>query len=307
VVSALAATTTGWSWNPASDVSQLFTYPFMVNALLAGTIVAVTAAVVGWFMVLRRQTFAGHTLAVIAFPGAAGATLIGVAASLGYFAFAVGGALIVAAVPGSGTSRRGFTEESAVIGTLQAFALAAGFLFVALYKGFLNGVNALLFGTFLGVTTAQVWALFVVGIAALAVLGLIGRPLLFATVDPDVAAARGVRVRLLSVVFLVVLGVAVAEASQITGSLLVFALLVMPAATAQRFTVRPVLGLALSVLIALIVTWLGLVVSYYSPYPMGFYLTSFAFGLYLVSFVVRYVLDRRRRLPPVTLSARIAT
>ncbi|HEX4539151.1 MAG TPA: metal ABC transporter permease [Acidimicrobiales bacterium] len=306
-MSALAATTTGWSWNPASDVSQLFTYPFMVNALLAGTIVAVTAAVVGWFMVLRRQTFAGHTLAVIAFPGAAGATLIGVAASLGYFAFAVGGALIVAAVPGSGTSRRGFTEESAVIGTLQAFALAAGFLFVALYKGFLNGVNALLFGTFLGITTAQVWTLFVVGIAALAVLGLIGRPLLFATVDPDVAAARGVRVRLLSVVFLVVLGVAVAEASQITGSLLVFALLVMPAATAQRFTVRPVLGLALSVLIALIVTWLGLVVSYYSPYPMGFYLTSFAFGLYLVSFVVRYVLDRRRRLPPVTLSARIAT
>jgi zinc/manganese transport system permease protein len=244
-------------------------------------------------------------LALVAFPGAAGATLIGVAASLGYFAFAVGGALVVALVPGSGTARRGFTEESAVVGTLQAFALASGFLFVALYKGFLNGVISLLFGTFLGITSAQVWGLLVVALAALAVLGIIGRPLLFSSVDPDVAAARGVRVRLLGVTFLVLLGAAVAEVSQITGSLLVFALLVMPAATAQRLTARPVLGLSLSVLIGLVVTWLGLAMAYYSPYPMGFYITSFAFGLYLVSFVARYILDRRSRLAPVELSPRL--
>jgi zinc/manganese transport system permease protein len=306
-VSALTATTgTGWSWNLVTDVRQVFDYPFMVNAFLAGTIVAVTAAVLGWFMVLRRQTFAGHTMAVIAFPGAAGATLIGVSAGLGYFAFAVAGALVVSATPGSGTAHRGFSEESAVIGTVQAFALALGFLFVALYKGFLSGLNTLLFGTFLGITVDQVWALLVVAVVALTVLALIGRPLLFASVDPDVAAARGLRVRLLGTGFLILLGLAVAEASQITGALLVFALLVMPAAAAQRFTARPSLGLVVSVVIALLVTWLALVVAYYSPYPMGFYLTSFAFGVYLVSFMVRQILDRRHRLPPWAVGASTA-
>jgi zinc/manganese transport system permease protein len=269
--------------------------------------VAVAAAVVGWFMVLRRQTFAGHTLALIGFPGAAGATLIGVSASAGYFAFAIVGALVVASTRGSGTAYRGFSEESAVVGTVQAFALAAGFLFVALYQGFLNGINSLLFGTFLGITIGQVWVLLVVAVAALVVLGLIGRPLLFASVDPDVAAARGVRVRLLGVLFLVLLGAAVAEASQITGSLLVFALLVMPAAAAQRFTARPVVGLALSVVIALIVTWVGLAVAYYSPYPMGFYITTFAFAVYLASFAVRYLLDRHRPVPRVALGPRVGT
>jgi zinc/manganese transport system permease protein len=306
-VSTTAAAVGGWSWNLVTDVRQMFAYPFMVNAFLAGTIVALAAAVVGWFMVLRRQTFAGHTLALVGFPGAAGATLVGISASAGYFAFAIVGALVVAWTPGSGTAYRGFSEESAVVGTVQAFALAAGFLFVALYKGFLNGINSLLFGTFLGITVNQVWALLVVAVAAMAVLGLIGRPLLFASVDPDVAAARGVRVRLLGVLFLVLLGVAVAEASQITGSLLVFALLVMPAAAAQRFTARPVAGLALSVVIALIVTWLGLVVAYYSPYPMGFYITTFAFAVYLASFVVRYLVDRHHPMPALALRPRAGT
>ncbi len=297
---------TGWSWNLITDVRQVFDYPFMVNAFLAGTIVAVTAAVLGWFMVLRRQTFAGHTLAVIAFPGAAGATLIGVSAGLGYFAFAVAGALVVSATPGSGTAHRGFSEESAVIGTVQAFALALGFLFVALYKGFLNGLNTLLFGTFLGITVEQVWALLVVAAVVLIAIALIGRPLLFASVDPDVAAARGVRVPILGTVFLVLLGFAVAEASQITGSLLVFALLVMPAAAAQRFTARPSLGLVVSVVIGLLVTWLALVVAYYSPYPMGFYMTTIAFGVYLVSVAVRHLLDRHHRLPRLAVNVETA-
>jgi zinc/manganese transport system permease protein len=301
------AVASGWSWNVVTDVDQLFAYPFMVNAFLAGTIVAVAASVVGWFMVLRRQTFAGHTLALIGFPGAAGATLVGVSVGVGYFAFAIVGALVVASTRGSGTAYRGFSEESAVVGTVQAFALAAGFLFVALYKGFLNGINSLLFGTFLGITLGQVWTLLVVAVAALALLGLISRPLLFASVDPDVAAARGVRVRLLGVLFLVLLGVAVAEASQITGSLLVFALLVMPAAAAQRLTARPVAGLVLSVVIALIVTWLGLVVAYYSPYPMGFYITTFAFAVYLASIAVRYLLDRHGPVPALALRSRMGS
>lgn len=281
---------TGPSWNPIIDLQQIWSFPFMVNAFRAGTIVAVLAGVMGWFMVLRRQSFAGHSLSLIGFPGAAGAVLVGVAASYGYFAFCLAGALVIALLPRAGPG--GYSEESAVTGTVQSFALACGYLFVALYKGFLNGINALLFGNFLGIGTGQVILLGVVAALSLTVLGVIGRPLAFASIDPDVATARNVPVRALSVAFLVLLGAATAEASQITGTLLVFALLVMPAATAQALTARPVRALALTVAIGLVVTWLGLSVAYYTPFPVGFFVTSFAFAGYVAAQAVRHIRPR---------------
>jgi zinc/manganese transport system permease protein len=269
------------TWNLIADVRQLLEFPFMVNALRAGTIVAVTAGVVGWFMVLRRQTFAGHTLALIGFPGAAGAILLGLSPQIGFFAFCVGGALVIGAAPGPGSARLG--SESALIGMVQAFALASGFLFVTLYRGNLNGVNSLLFGTFLGVTVDRVVVLFAVSAVALGLLASIGRPLLFASVDPEVAAGRGVAVRSLSLAFLVLLGVAAAETSQITGSLLIFALLVLPPATAQTITARPAASVVLSVILAVAVTWVGIGVAYYSPYPIGFWVTTIAFALFAMA------------------------
>ena len=269
------------TWNLGRDLTQLFQFHFMVNAFRAGTAVAIAAAAVGWFMVLRQQTFAGHTLAVVGFPGASGAIWLGVSAGLGYFAFCIATALVIAALPR--TPGGGASEESAVIGTVQAFALAAGFLFVSLYGGFLNGVTSLLFGSFLGITDDQVVALAVVAVAAVAALAVVYRPLFFASVDPDVASARGVRARVLSTVFLVVLGVAVAEASQITGALLVFALLVVPAATAQVLTARPGVSFALALVFAVAITWAGLACAYYSPYPVGFWTTTIAFGTYLTA------------------------
>ncbi len=239
------------------------------------------AAAIGWFMVVRRQSFAGHTIAVVGFPGAAGATLIGVSALYGYFTFCVLASLLISAVPHS--RGRAFSQENAVTGTVQTLLLALGFLFVSLYRGNLNGINSLLFGNFLGITDGQVVTLFLVASAALGVLAAISRPLLFASIDPDVAAARGVPVGRVSLLFLLLLGLAAAEASQITGALLVFALLVMPAAAAQRLTPRPLLGGLIAVGIGLAVTWLGLAVAYYSPYPIGFWVTTFAFGAYLVS------------------------
>jgi zinc/manganese transport system permease protein len=277
----LTAVGAGLSWNPVDDVRQLFQYGFMVNALRAGTVVAIMAAVIGWFMVVRRQSFAGHTIAVVGFPGAAGATLIGVSALYGYFTFCVGAALLISTVPHS--RGRAFSQENAVTGTVQTFLLALGFLFVSLYRGDLNGINALLFGNFLGITDSQVLTLLAVAVGALGILATISRPLLFASIDPDVAAARGVPVRRLSLVFLLLLGLAAAEASQITGALLVFALLVMPAATAQRLTPRPLLGGAIAVVLGLAVTWTGLAVAYYSPYPIGFWVTTFAFLAYLAA------------------------
>lgn len=268
----------GLSWNLANDVHGLFSFPFMVNALEAGTIVALTAGVTGWFMVLRRQTFAGHTLSVIAFSGAAAATLAGLPLEAGYFGFCGVGALTLAGA----RSRRSLSFESAATGSLQALALGLGFLFVNLYHGVLNGLDSLLFGTFLGITRGQVVTLLWVGVASVAAIGLAARPLLFASVDPEVARARGVPVALLGTGFLLVLGLSVAETSQITGALLVFALLVTPAATAHALTSRPWLGLALSAALALAVTWVGLAISYYSIYPVGFWVTSLSFGIYVV-------------------------
>jgi zinc/manganese transport system permease protein len=199
---------------------------------------------------------------------------------------------VIAAIPrGHGHS---FSEESAVVGTVQAFALACGFLFVTLYHGFLEGVNGVLFGSFLGITDGQVTTLFLVGTVAIAVLVVIARPLLFMSVDPDVAEARGIRVRVLSIVFLLVLGLAVAEASQVTGVLLVFALLVVPAATAQVITARPGLSVMLSIAIGLVVTWVGLVLSYFTDRPVGFTITTLAFALYVLARLGASLLGPRR-------------
>ena len=238
------------------------------------------AGAIGWFMVLRRQAFAGHTLSVIAFPGAAAATLAGLAASVGYYGFCLLGALALALV--TRTDSRGQSSESAGIGTVQAFALSLGFVFVSLYHGQLSDLQALLFGTFLGITAAQVEALFWVAVAVGALLALVARPLLFASVDAPVARSRGVPTGLLDLGFLLLLGFAVAATAQITGALLVFALLVTPAATAQHLTSRPAVGLAASVAIALLVTWVGLTIAYFSPYPLGFWVTSLSFGLYVI-------------------------
>lgn len=281
------------SWNVIEDLRQVLAFHFMVNALRAGTIVAVVAGLVGWFMVLRRQAFAGHALAVIGFPGAAGATWLGINAAFGFFSFCIGGALVIALAGGGRQGGGSYNDESAVVGTVQAFALGCGFLFISLYNGLLDGVNSLLFGTITGVSDAQVSVLAVAGIVCLVALIALGRPLLFASVDPAVAQSRGVPVRLVSVAFLVLLGVTAAGTSQVTGSLLVFALLVAPAAAAQQLTTRPGLGLALSVLIAFVLVWVGEVMAFFSVYPVGFWVPTLAFGVYLSARGGRLVADRR--------------
>jgi zinc/manganese transport system permease protein len=278
LTSALAET--GPSLDPISDLNQLTAFPFMVNALEAGTIVAVMAGVVGWFMVLRRQTFAGHTLSVMAFPGATGALLIGLSAAVGYFVLSGLAALLIGAAAGVQTQRnRG--QESAITGSVQAFGLACGFLFLSLYQGVLANYESLLFGSFLGITRGQVLALALVSAVTLAVLAIIGRPLLFASLDEGVARARGVPTRALSLGFLLLLGLAVAETAQITGALLVFALLVAPPATAQLITPRIGPSLVLSVTLGVSITWLGLGLAYFYNYPVGFYITTVAFVVYV--------------------------
>ena len=290
----------GLSWDPVSDLQQLTAYPFMVNALEAGTVVSVMAGIVGWFMVLRRQSFAGHTLSMMAFPGATAALLIGLPASAGYFTFCGASALLLgSSAQSAAPGQRG--HESALTGAVQAFGLACGFLFLSLNTGVLSSYEDLLFGNFLGITRGQVLLLVVVAALSLAFFALVGRPLLYASVDQDVARATGVRVRLLSLTFLLVLGFAVAATAQITGVLLVFALLVAPAATAQLITNRIGASLALTVILGVLITWTGLALAYFYNYPVGFYITSLAFGLYVVARLGRALADH-----PTLLRRRVA-
>ncbi|MGZ4187539.1 MAG: metal ABC transporter permease [Solirubrobacteraceae bacterium] len=271
-----------------ADLRELFAFPFMVHALEAGTIVAVFAAAVGWYMVLRRQSFAGHTLSLMAFPGATGAALIGLPVSLGYYLAC--GTAAIAMGQTARTSTRGFGSETAVIGTVQTVGLAAGYLFLSLNSAILSGTETLLFGTFLGVTQGQVVVLLVIAVVTLALLTAVARPLLFSTVDRELARASGIPVAALDVLFLLLLALAVAATSQITGVLLVFAVLVAPPAAAQQLTSRPLAGLLLGIVFALLVVWLGLAAAYFSPWPVGFYTTSFAFALYVIA---RLIASRR--------------
>jgi zinc/manganese transport system permease protein len=290
-----ALTQAGPSLDPVADLQRLTAFPFMVNALEAGTVVAAMSGVIGWFMVLRRQTFAGHTLSVMAFPGATGALLIGLSAPLGYFVFSGMAALGIGATTGArGGAERG--REAAITGVVQAFGLACGFLFLSLYEGVLSNYESLLFGSFLGITRGQVLALALVAAVALAALAIVGRPLLFASLDEGVARARGVPTRLLSLGFLLLLGLAVAETAQITGALLVFALLVAPPATAQLITPRIGASIALSVVIGVLTTWVGIALAYFYDYPVGFYVTTVAFALYVLARVARAVIDHPTRL-----------
>jgi zinc/manganese transport system permease protein len=266
--------------DPVSDLNELLTYPFMINALEAGTIVALTAAVAGWFMVLRRQSFAGHTLAVMSFPGASGAALAGLPLAAGYFAACAAASLAISA--GSrGADGRDRSQESAVIGSVQVAGFALGFLFLSLYHGILESLESILFGSFLGVTQGQVLTLLGVALGTLLFFAAAGRPLLYASIDPAAARARGVPVQLLEPAFLLVLGLAVAATAQITGVLLVFALLAGPAAAAQQLTARVGLGLALTAVIGLAVTWAGLGLAYFTDLPVGFFVTTLAFAAYV--------------------------
>ena len=266
-------------------LDQLFAYQFMQNAFLAGTTAAVLAGIVGYFVVLRGEAFAGHTLAIVGFPGAAGAILFGLPQLLGLAVLCTVSGLGIG-VLGRGAVRDRHAE-SAAIGTIQAFMLALGFLFVSLYKGLLEGVYSILFGTFLGVTRAQVLLLLAIAVVALAALAVIGRPLLYLSVDEPAAAAAGVPVRALSIGFLVVLGLAIASTALITGALLVFALLVMPAAGAAQLVARPGPAMVVSVALGLVIVWSSLTISYFTDLPIGFLVTGVGFVIYVVARVAR--------------------
>ena len=255
----------------------LLNYEFAQNALIAGALIAVVAGCVGPFVVSRSMSFAVHGIAEVGFTGAAGGVLLGVDPVIGL----LGGAVLAAL--GIGTLGVRLRDRDVAIGSILAFGLGLGVLFLTLYTRYATEAFTILFGTITGVSRAELALLTVLGILTLVALASISRPLAFASVDPEVAQARGVPVRALSIAFLLILAVAVAEAIQVVGVLLVLALMITPAAAAQKLAVRPVTASLLSVAIALTVTMAGIIISLVTPYPASFYVSALSFASYVAA------------------------
>ena len=272
-----------FSFNLLSDLKNIFQYQFMQHAFEAGTIIAIVAGIIGYLVVLRRSSFAAHALSEIGFAGAAGTVLLGINPVLGLLGFTtVGGAGI--AVLGKRATNRDIE-----IGTVLAFALGLGVLFISLYTGYATEAYSILFGEILGISSSSVIITIVVSLIILAVAALVYRPLLFASLDEEVAEAKGLNISLLGIVFMVLLAAAVSIAIQVVGVLLIFALMVTPAATTLRLSKKPVYAILISVLIALLATWIGLFISFYVSYPVSFFVVSIVFISYMF---VRFIYPR---------------
>jgi len=279
-----------FSWNLFSDVSQMLSYQFMVSAFEVGGIVSVVAGVVGYFVILRRTAFSAHALSHIGFAGAAGAVVIGQLPIVGLVISCVSAGGVIGAL---GQRLR---DRDTVIGIVLAFALGLGALFLALYSGGNAGLAvSILFGEILGVTSNQVGLTLAIGLVTLVLIAIMYRPLLFSSVDEDVAQARGVPVQALSIAFVMTVGLAVAVSVQVVGVLLIFTLVVTPAAIAERVCRSPLQALVVGVLIALASTWIGLFIAYFTPYPVSFFITAISFAAYLVVRVAQSILASRRR------------
>ena len=246
----------------------LFHQQFIQNAFLAGTIVAIVTSIVGYFVVLRAQAFSAESLTDIGFAGATGAALLGISSLIGMVAFT-----LIAAF-GMGALGKRIKGRDVEVGMILSFALGLGVLFLKLYTASASEAVGVLFGSILSVTRFDVILSLGFGIGILVALVLIFRPLLFVSIDPEVAEARGINVQLFSVLFILILAVTVAEAIQVVGVLLVFALLIAPGASAQHLTRRPATAILLSIILGLIFTWGGLLLATISRFPVSFYIAT---------------------------------
>lgn len=266
--------------------------PFAQHALIAAALVAVTCGIIGPFVVTRGMAFAVHGTSELAFTGAAAGLLV----DNNPIGGALIGALVVAAVIGAlGVRER---ERDSAIGVILAFGLGIGVLLLGYYHGFATAATNILFGNIFGVSNDQLFALLAIGVGVVAVMGVVYRPLLFASVDADVATARGVAVRRLGIVFLFVLALTVTAAAQVVGTLLVLSLAITPAAAAQRWSPNPLVVTGLSVAFALVAADGGILASLASTtVKPSVFVTSISFGIYLVSRVLGPRLSRQGRRP----------
>jgi zinc/manganese transport system permease protein len=267
----------GPTWNLLLDLQNIFAYGFMQNAFMAGTIVAVMGGVIGYFVVLRRLAFASEALSHGGFAGATGAVLIHQDVFLGLLAFSSFAGVLMGLL---GDKLRG---RDVAIGATLAFSLALGSLFLTVSTKLAGEAVNILFGNILAISPADVQFVILFASVSLVAVGIMYRPLLFASLDPEIAEARGLPVRGLGVAFMLLLGFAVATAVQVVGVLLIFALLILPAASGQQLTARPARAIAWAVGIGVVCVWLGLLIGFYLPYPPSFFITTLAFLSYVAT------------------------
>lgn len=277
----MAIITTDTSNLTTADTQTMFEYDFMINAFAASGIVAVLAGIVGYFLVLRGQTFAGHALSHVGFTGATGAVLLGISPIWGMVGFTL------AAGIGMGALGERLAGRDVAIGVILSVALGCGLLFLHFYTTYATQVTALLFGNVLAVSHTTLAVLASIGAISLAALALIARPLLFASLQPELAEAKGVSLRTVSMLFLAVCALAVAACTQIVGVLLVFTLLVGPAAAAQNVSTRLSTGVILAASFALFEAWLGITLAYHTDWPTSFWITTLSAAVYAASLLMR--------------------
>jgi zinc/manganese transport system permease protein len=258
----------------------MFEYEFMRTAFVAAGAAAVLSGAVGYFLVLRGQTFAGHALSHVGFTGATGAALLGLPPLAGLVGFSALAGLLM------GLIGEKWSERDVAIGMTLTLSLGLGLLFLHFYTSAATQATALLFGNVLGVDARALWTLLMLAAVSLVALGAIARPLAFASLQPELAEARGLPMRALSVGFLVIVAVAVAEAASIVGVLLVFALMVGPAAASRTVTRSLGAGVALAAALALGEAWGGLTLSFYTDWPASFWIAALSGAVYFTALVV---------------------
>lgn len=286
----LFAVTATFSPNLIRDLKEMWQYPFMQHAFQAGTVVAIVAGVVGYFVVLRRLSFAAHALSHIGFSGAAGAVLIGLNPLFGLLTFTVGGGTAIALLGKRAVNR------DIQIGTVLAFILGLGVLFISLYTGYATEAYSLLFGEILGISGRDVIITAVAGLLTLLATGVLYRKLVFTSMDEDVAEAKGISILGMNIAFMALVALAVSVSVQVVGVLLIFALMVTPAAIADQLAKRPSHGVAIAVVVSVLATWISLFASYYLPYPVSFFITSLTFFIYIFVRVLRFFIQRQTSL-----------
>ncbi|HEX4024209.1 MAG TPA: metal ABC transporter permease [Steroidobacteraceae bacterium] len=257
----------------------MFEYDFMRNAFGAATLVAILAGCTGYFLVLRAQAFAGHALAHVGFAGATGAVLVGISPLWGFLLVTLAGGV------GMGLLGERLEGRDVAIGIVLAVSLGIGLLFLHFFTSYAAQATALLFGNLLGVDSGTLLILAVLAASSLLALALLSRPLLFASLQPELAEAKGVSLRLISVLYLAIVAIATAECAQIVGVLLVFGLMIAPAAAAQRLCSTLGNGVLLSVAFALADAWVGLTLAYYTDWPSSFWIIALSGLTYLAASV----------------------
>ena len=257
--------------------AQILSSDFMLQAFVAGIVIALACGMIGYFTIVRHSTFAAHALAHIGLPGATGAVLLGLPVPLGLGAFALGGALVI------GGLGKKVSQREIATGTVLAFATGLGLFFARLSSSASQQMQAILFGSILTISTQQIIGFACFDVLLLLIMSLIYRPLLFSSLDEQVAQARGVPVHALNIIFMAVMAGVITIAVPAVGTLLVFALVITPAATASMLTRSPLSAMVVATSICLVSIWSGLVLSAIFPAPPSFIIVTISTVVWLIT------------------------